>query len=430
MTPEKKIRYVGRRTIRKRGCFGCHDIPGLEDAVLIAPPLSDWGRKQTLLLAFEQIDRFLADKSAGSEATVKVAEPGETRGRGKADESDQAFYLEAVRSQRREGFLWQKLRAPRSFDYKKAERKSFGEQLLMGQFTLTEVQREAIITFVLGLTAETAGPKYVFQPNPRRKALVAGRKLLDQYGCAQCHTLEMERWTIDYDPARFPQPPTVEDYAFLKPEILPEQLAKSKKTDRRGLIRTDLVGMPQWSAQGKPEETEDEDGNPQFAFVPWEPAAIGGKVWPVGGASILVGREQIVAKRDPLGGDYARLLFPVVLANAKSADLTAGVSIGWGWVPPPLVHEGRVVQPAWLQEYLLEPYAIRPAVVLRMPKYDLSPSEAGQLADYFAAASRRSFRTLARWGGSGVISKRGNRFRQRRIRQPMSRNGGIGRWVS
>ena len=48
----KKLRYVGRATIRKRGCYGCHDIPGFERAQPIGPTLSDWGLIILTLLAF------------------------------------------------------------------------------------------------------------------------------------------------------------------------------------------------------------------------------------------------------------------------------------------------------------------------------------------------------------------------------------------
>ncbi len=388
----KKLLYVGRRTIGKRGCFGCHDIPGFEDAQPIGPALSDWGRKQESLLAFEQVHRFLEQPqpSPKERGGSEMASPPGQSADAESD-TDRQFFLDAIRSKRREGFLWQKLRAPRSFDYKKTANKDFNEHLLMGRFSFTPAEREAIITFVLGLVAEPPAEKHLPQPDARRKAVIEGRKVLDKYACAQCHTLEMERWTIDYDPAKFPSPPVVVDLPFVKPQATPAQLVASQKTDRRGLCRVELVGMPRWNAEGKPEETEDEDGNPQYAFDLWEPAVIAGKVWPVGGASVLVSPGQIVRKRWPLGGDFARLLYPAAAAEAKAAGSTAGTLEAWGWVPPPLVHTGRKVQPAWLHDYLLEPSVIRPAAVLRMPKYNLSPAEAARLVDYFAATAGTDF---------------------------------------
>ncbi len=421
ITPENKIgrklRYVGRRTIRKRGCFGCHDVPAVEDAQGIGPALSDWGRKQQSQLAFEQVAQFLAEKGdAASFGAAIQAIPSRavSARRGAANEglgdtsradtarlgvsdlspfsaADRAFYREAIRSNRREGFIWQKLRAPRSFDFQKTADKPYNEHLLMGKFALTDAQREAIITFMLGLVAEPPKSRYVFQPDERGKAIVEGRKVLDRYGCAQCHTMEMERWTIEYDPARFPAPPPMPEHEFIQPAIGQDRLAASQKTDRRGLCRAELMGMPQVNAEGKPEETEDDDGNPQYAFTLWEPAVIAGKVWPVGGAGVLVSPGQIAAKRPPRGGDFARLLYPTAVAEAKAAGSAAAATEAWGWVPPALAHEGRIVQPAWLYEYLLDPSVIRPAAVLRMPKFTLSPAQSRKLVDYFAAVAGVEF---------------------------------------
>ena len=33
----------------------------------------------------------------------------------------------------------------------------------------------------------------------------------------------------------------------------------------------------------------------------------------------------------------------------------------WGWLPPPLVGEGKKVQSEWLHSFLLDPHEIRPA---------------------------------------------------------------------
>jgi cytochrome c2 len=380
ITRDKKIRYVGRRTIRKRGCYGCHDIPGFETAPLIGPALSDWGRKQESLLAFEQVDQFLAKESADQPA-----------------DADTAFFHEAVRSKRREGFLWQKLRAPRSFDYHTAERKGFNEQLLMGRFSFSAEEREAIMTFILGLVADPPAEKYVAQPKGHRQAIVEGRKVLDQYGCALCHTLEMERWTFQYDSEEMDNPAAPEDFAFMAPKITADQLAASAKTDHRGLGHAEVVGMPRVDAEGKllliEGDQEDENGDPlpMAAFTLWEPAAINGQLWPVGGADLLIYRHQVTRIQKPWGGDFARLLYPKVLADAKAQGTSAAEVEAWGWVPPALVHEGLQVRPDWLFDYLLQPSVIRPATVLRMPKYNLSTDEARKLVDYFAAAAGADF---------------------------------------
>jgi cytochrome c551/c552 len=372
VTTQKKLQYVGRRTIRRRGCFGCHDIAGMEDAVPIAPALSDWGRKPVSQLAFEQIEAF-------------VVAHGDRAGEG----GD--FFTEALLAHRREGFIWQKLRAPRSFDYQKTRNKGYLEQLTMGRFTLSDAQREAIITFILGLVAEPPAEKYVYHPDRRQQAIVEGQKLLEQFACAECHTLEMERWTIQYDPAKFKAPPQAANFDFLQQHLSPDILAASAVVDGHGLARAELFGMPRLDARGHLQEDEDDDGNPLYGFSLWEPAAIGAQVWPVGGAEVLVGKSQIVRKRPPLGGAFTRWLYPIVLSEAKAASASVAPPETWGWLPPALVHEGRRVQPEWLFNYLLSPTVIRPMAALRMPKFNLSPAEAGKLVDYFAAVDGVEF---------------------------------------
>ena len=379
ISPQKKLRYVARRTLARRGCFGCHDIPGLELAQQIGPPLSDWGRKQESLLAFEQVHRLIEIKGAGQG--------------GKPEDPDRGFYVEAVRGKRREGFLWQKLRGPRSFDYQKVPNKPYTEWLTMGRFTFTPEEREAIITFVLGLVAEPPAARYVYQPDRRRRAIVEGQKVLDRYACAECHTLQMERWRFEYDPDEFEPPPAVEDFAFLKPRFSPQQVAASLATDRRGRGAAEVVGMPVRGPDGNvlvaEGDEEDEQGEPLplMSFQLWEPAVINGEVCAVGGADLLVYEHQITARRAPEGGAFARLLYPAALADARTSGATVAGMEPWGWVPPPLVGEGKKVRPAWLYNYLLAPTPVRPASVLRMPRYSLSSAEAAALVDYFTATA-------------------------------------------
>ncbi len=46
--------------------------------------------------------------------------------------------MEKLLGHEREGFLWQKLRAPRSFDFQKTENKGYNERLRMPQFNFSE----------------------------------------------------------------------------------------------------------------------------------------------------------------------------------------------------------------------------------------------------------------------------------------------------
>src|SRR5262249_10562698 len=53
------LSYVGRRTISRYGCYGCHDVAGFEKARPIGVALNNWGRKDKTKLALEHIIEFL-----------------------------------------------------------------------------------------------------------------------------------------------------------------------------------------------------------------------------------------------------------------------------------------------------------------------------------------------------------------------------------
>lgn len=411
MTMEKKLTYVGRRSLGKYGCSGCHDIPGFEDAKPIGTGLADWGRKDPSRLAFEQIAAYLHGHGSapghgggahgaaahGAESHAPAAEGDEHVAEhaenpavdGSAE--DIGFFMHALLSGHRSGFAWQKLREPRSFDFRKTENKPYNDRLRMPKFPFNQEEIEAVVTFVLGLVAEPPAKQYVYNPNPRQKAIVDGRQVLEKFNCAGCHTMEMETWKFDFDPHTFEAPLPFDDYGFLKPHFPPSQLVASEKVDRRGLGSASVTGMPVMDAEGNPIEGEDDDGNPVYYFTLWKDTPINGHVWSVGGADIQIAASQIVAKRPPVGGDFARLIFPQVLAEEKQINPNVKDMEAWGWLPPPLVGEGRKVQTNWLYEFLQDPYPIRPAVVLRMPKFNMSPDDAQKLVDYFAAIDGATF---------------------------------------
>ena len=109
---------------------------------------------------------------------------------------------------------------------------------------------------------------------------------------------------------------------------------------------------------------------------------------------------QLLARRPPRGGTLARLLYPVVLAQARAGGAAGAEAEAWGWLPPPLVGEGGKVQAPWLHDFLLSPTAIRPAAVLCMPRFNFSEKEVANVIAYFAAASEDDFRASSPLGGS------------------------------
>ena len=68
--------------------------------------------------------------------------------------------------------------------------------------------------------------------------------------------------------------------------------------------------MPRLDSTGKVLEDEDDEGRPICYFTLWEPAAIDGQTWTVGGPDVAVPCRKSSKKRPPWGGTLARLLYP------------------------------------------------------------------------------------------------------------------------
>ncbi|HTI50956.1 MAG TPA: c-type cytochrome [Planctomycetaceae bacterium] len=199
ITDTSMLRYIGRRTISRYGCYGCHDIPGYEKARPIGTGLQDWGRKDPTKLALEHIEEYLhhhgePDGSSTAKRAEKALQDGLNGNLTPAEEATEGsvgFFYGQLLSHGRAGFFWQKLRDPRSYDYKKIETKGWDERLRMPKFPFNEQEIEAIATFVLGLVAEPPAEKYVYRPEGAAKARIDGEKLITKYNCAGCHMLEL-----------------------------------------------------------------------------------------------------------------------------------------------------------------------------------------------------------------------------------------------
>jgi cytochrome c551/c552 len=416
---ERALQYVGRRAISKYGCFGCHDIPGYEDAKPIGTSLADWGRKDPSRLAFEQVAEYVThyswpekesnDNSPESKKRAAAIEnhvPYGTADRPAHPVSDnmeyaidelgptQGWLMEKLLGHERVGFLWQKLHQPRSYDFKKTENKGYNERLRMPQFPFKEDEVDAVMTFVLGLVSEPPAPQYVatYAENPRMQATIAGTKMVEQFNCTGCHQLDFDHWDLAFKPGELGSAVQATDYPFEQPHFTQSQIDDSQKQDRRGFLHAQIYGRPLVDGKGEVVATDENEEGDKFEgggmgdrFVLWRDVLLDGKSWLVGSKNPLVPENRVTAKHSGRGGDLGHWIYPAVVSDELKVNPNAKAEEAWGWLPPPLVGEGKKVQTRWLHDFLLEPYPIRPAVVLRMPKFNMSSSDASALVDYFAA---------------------------------------------
>src|SRR5260370_7460059 len=259
--------------------------------------------------------------------------------------------------------------------------------------------REAVMTFILGLTAENISPKYIYKPAPDRHAEVKGRQVLEKYNCVGCHQArssvfelklsddmrsrlrdKAEKSALSYkDKYAFPghnawtgvapaAPDGLTAVGNYNPDYDPTKssddapVRKGRPVDKDGRYDVRLNEALRFN-----------DANNVARDLP-------------ASETIGVALPDLLGSSDPYGGKYVELLLPYLLAsgnpNFKQPYNARDV------LPPPLHREGERVQPAWLYNFLLNPKTIRPHVILNMPRFNLSPDEATALVDYFVAVEK------------------------------------------
>jgi cbb3-type cytochrome oxidase cytochrome c subunit len=370
MSRDDKLMFLGERTIGRLGCFGCHNIAGFEAYKPIGTPLNGWGTKSPAKLDFAHVIEYLDDPQ---KPAVDGKQP-----RGGTDE----YYYEKLLEHTRIGFLFQKLHRPRSYDWKKTkeELKSWDDRLRMPQFSWADDPKaiEEVMTFVLGLTGEKIGSKHLPQYRPETLAVAQGQRLLDRYNCRGCHVLAMPKYTIPAGTtvaAAMPDFPTNVESSYgaqgrgsdyLAPgtnrlEFYPA-LTNDPNATSPPLGPDD--GKTSYTIEGMPTQVLENDNGELVlqALQLWRPVTIRGYAFNTGD-NVIVDLSK-VRTTGPEGGNFAWLY------AAYEAEKTGGnFADVWNRLPPPLLREGLKVQTPWLTRFLKDPYPIRPATVLRMPRF-------------------------------------------------------------
>ena len=388
----RKMNYLGRVTISRYGCYGCHDIPGFDTARPIGTALQDWGLKDPSRLAPEHIEEYLHHHGEpdGSSTKTRVENAIRNAAAGDFDNHEQesnelgaAFFYESLLHHGRPGFIWQKLRDPRSYDYEKTETKFYDERLRMPKFPLNEQEIEAISTFVLGLVARPPAEKYQYRPKGAELAKVEGERLLQKFNCTGCHIIDLPE--ISYatkleeilasEMGVEDHPEGFELLMKLKPprKALTGKTHVVKKTDS---TETLPVVMFKGLSSSRPKPDDDPEER-EYGYDLWETIDIGGKLqWAP--QRVIVPEAQLVSEKPARGGSFAEWL----VGDIKTGDAEANA---WQMSPPPLYQEGIKVQTPWLYSFLKNPKQLRHVTVLRMPKFNMTDAEAQALANYFAA---------------------------------------------
>ena len=433
---QRLMRYVGKKAISRLGCFGCHDIPGFEAAKPIGTQLNDWGRKDPERIAFEDASAFVKDHFTVPETRDDEDNPDKPSAEWKEGGKEplyEEYFAESLHHHQREGFLHLKLLEPRSYDFNRE--RSWEDRLRMPQFRFARTHqranekdgkaglerykkrrnqeskkdydnlaqfeearaREAVMTFVLGLVADPVPLKFVYSPKPARLAEARGRQVLDKYNCAGCH--ELRPGTYEF---KVPDKGAARD-KFLtsleaglndpKDHVFPESNAwVGRPSPISGHLLAFAVAPPPPPRATYSVDYKKDKAGARYEVRLSEALRFTDRQGAVrdrpAGELISIPAPFVVQKSATYGGDFARLVGPVLggpeLHESKFSDYTKQRT----GLPPPLVREGERTQPSWLYKFIRDPFKMRPYTVLRMPKFNMSADEARTLVEYFGAVDK------------------------------------------
>ena len=134
----------GESLVRRWGCFGCHDIKGMEKESRIGAELTTFGSKTVEELSF------------GNRTDIKHTW---------------------------DDWTYNKLKSPRGYATERVEQ-------LMPQFDLADEDIKALRTLLGGFRERKVGQRYLADQGQRVQQVVEGRRLMQQYNCVGCHEIE------------------------------------------------------------------------------------------------------------------------------------------------------------------------------------------------------------------------------------------------
>ena len=146
---DRKIDYVADKSIRYYGCFGCHNIPGYENA-----------------------------KPIGTELTIEGSKPVNKLDFGYIHDLEHTNYA----------WFTQKLENPRIFDEGKASPPE--DKLRMPNFNFSPEEIEALVTAILSFSEDEVGENLLASHYVRDDMVYEGRKLIKEYNCQGCHIID------------------------------------------------------------------------------------------------------------------------------------------------------------------------------------------------------------------------------------------------
>ncbi len=160
----------GEKLVSRYGCFGCHEMRGMEGKSNIGAELSEVGSKHIHLFDFG-----LSEKELLQEAGLK--------------------YSHENIGEARRAWIMAKLADPRQFDkgrYKRPE-----DRLRMPNFGLTEDEIGALSILLAGMREDEMSGSYVYKQTEKQRYLAEGKRAVEKYNCMGCHQFTIDKLYLE-----------------------------------------------------------------------------------------------------------------------------------------------------------------------------------------------------------------------------------------
>jgi mono/diheme cytochrome c family protein len=205
---------------------------------------------------------------------------------------------------------------------------------------------------------------------PTDDEIKKGKRLFTEKGCATCHSMQGVAPQKDFGPD------------------LTAMGAKRTSELDFGKLRAprDLVTYLQAKLKD-PTSVNPSARMPQYSWNQADLDAVTTALLSETGEAATSGLQHLVVPKKP--GEFQPVgSFATVYARYK-CDACHRFNGHGGTLAPDLTYEGSLAQKKWIYDFLKNPQTVRPALILRMPQFNMTDKEASTVAEYLSLAVQK-----------------------------------------
>jgi mono/diheme cytochrome c family protein len=286
----------GEKLVRKYGCEGCHDVPGMESESRVGVELSTFGAK-TL---------------------------------------DELFFGERYDVPRTwDDWTFNKIRTPRTYATERIEQ-------AMPQFDLPAADIRELRVYLASRTEHVVPVKYRYKPDDAaQRELVDGERVIAKYNCTGCHQIEGKGGFIRA---------FYKDNLSLAPPVLRGEGAKVQPDWLFGFLKSPVPIRPWLKVRMPTFNLSDEEAN---ALVDYFTAKARKDIPFVYVDRNAISAENIAAGKQLMSPDY----FNCFSCHVQGDKNPEGPPDGWA---PNLAMAKHRLNPDWILEWIHDPQKVQP----------------------------------------------------------------------